>query len=45
MSARHLHQLAARADAHAAWVAGWWSGKVVGFVLGMGVAVLLGWLK
>lgn len=29
----------------AAWTAGWWNGKVVGFVLGMATAVLLGWLR
>ncbi len=29
----------------AAWTAGWWHGKVVGICLGMGAAVLLGWLK
>lgn len=33
------------ADAHAAWAAGWWSGKVTGFVLGLGAAVLMGWLR
>lgn len=45
MSARHLNQLAARADADAAWLVGWWQGKVVGFVLGMALAVLMGWAK
>ena len=45
MTARKLRQLAGRAEAHAAWVAGWWSGKVVGVVLGMALAVLMGWVK
>ena len=45
MSARHLNQLAAQAEAKAAWVAGWWHGKVIGFVLGLAAAVLLGWAK
>lgn len=45
MNARHLNQLAARAEAKAAWVAGWWSGKLVGIVLGLAAAVLLGWLR
>lgn len=29
----------------AAFRSGWWNGKVVGFVLGMATAVLLGWLR
>ena len=29
----------------AAFRTGWWNGKVVGFVLGMATAVLLGWLR
>lgn len=33
------------ADADAAWLAGWWQGKVVGIALGLGAAVLIGWLK
>lgn len=45
MNARHLDSLAARGNAHAAWVVGWWQGKLVGFVLGLGAAVLAGWLK
>lgn len=45
MSARKLDQLAARGNAHAAWLVGWWQGKVVGFVLGLAAAVLLGLLK
>ncbi len=32
-------------DADAAWLTGWWSGKVIGFALGLATAVLLGWLK
>lgn len=34
-----------RTDADAAWLVGWWSGKVTGFALGLAAAVLLGWLK
>ena len=45
MNARKLDQLAARGNADAAWVVGWWQGKLVGFVLGFAVAVLLGWLR
>ena len=29
----------------AAFRSGWWNGMVVGFVLGMATAVLLGWLR
>lgn len=29
-------------EANAAWVTGWWAGKVTGFVLGFAAAVLLG---
>ena len=32
-------------EAKAAWTAGWWHGQIIGFVLGLGAAVLLGWLK
>lgn len=32
-------------EAQAAWTAGWWQGKVVGFALGMAAAVLAGWLR
>lgn len=32
-------------DSDAAWVAGWWQGTVTGFMLGLGAAVLLGWLR
>lgn len=32
-------------EVKAAWTAGWWHGQVIGFVLGMAAAVLLGWLK
>ena len=35
----------ADADAKAAWVAGWWSGKVTGFALGLAAAVLIGVLR
>ena len=45
MSARQFNHLATQAEAKAAWVAGWWSGKVVGIVLGMALAVLMGWAK
>lgn len=45
MNARHLDKLAARGDANAAWLVGWWQGKLVGFVLGLAAAVLAGWLK
>lgn len=40
----HLPGLQAT-NADAAWRAGWWSGKVTGFMLGLGAAVLIGWLK
>ena len=33
------------AEAKAAWVTGWWAGKVTGFVLGLGAAVLIGVLR
>lgn len=39
----HLPNL--RTDADAAWLTGWWSGKVTGFLLGLAAAVLIGWLK
>lgn len=29
----------------AAFRAGWWNGKVIGFALGLGTAVLMGWLR
>ena len=45
MNARQFNHLAAQAEAKAARVAGWWSGKVVGIVLGMALAVLMGWAK
>lgn len=32
-------------DANAAWLAGWWSGKVTGFALGLAAAVLIGVLR
>ena len=32
-------------EAKAAFASGWWHGKVVGFCLGLGAAVLLGWLR
>lgn len=32
-------------EADAAWNAGWWHGKVIGFFLGLATAVLLGWLR
>ena len=32
-------------ETQAAWTSGWWHGKVIGYVLGLGTAVLLGWLK
>lgn len=32
-------------DADAAWLVGWWQGKVVGVALGLAAAVLLGWLR
>ena len=44
MNARQFNHLAAQAEAKAAWVAGWRS-KVVGIVLGMALAVLMGWAK
>ena len=45
MNARQTDNMAAQAEAKAAWVAGWWSGKVVGIVLGMAPTVLMGWAK
>ena len=45
MNARQIDKLAARGNADAAWLVGWWQGKVVGFVLGLGTAVLLGWVQ
>ena len=49
MSARQTDNMAARGNADAAWLVGWWQGKVVGkvvgIVLGMALAVLLGWAK
>ena len=35
----------ADAEAKAAWVTGWWAGKVTGFVLGLAAAVLIGVLR
>ncbi|CAN7407810.1 hypothetical protein LJR074_002575 [Acidovorax sp. LjRoot74] len=32
-------------NADAAWTVGWWQGTVTGFMLGLGAAVLLGWLR
>lgn len=32
-------------EAHAAWLTGWWQGKVVGICLGMGLAVLIGLVR
>ena len=45
MSARQTDNMAARGNADAAWLVGRWQGKVVGIVLGMALAVLLGWVK
>ena len=45
MNARQTDNMAARGNADAAWLVGWWQGKVVGFVLGLAAAVLLGWLR
>ena len=45
MNARQTDNMAARGNADAAWLVGWWQGKVVGFVLGLAAAVLLGLLK
>ena len=45
MNARQTDHMAAHGNADAAWLVGWWQGKVVGFVLGLGVAVLLGWVQ
>ena len=33
------------ADTKAAWLTGWWAGKVTGFVLGLAAAVLIGVLR
>ena len=45
MNARQIDKLAARGNADAAWLVGWWQGKVIGFALGMATAVLFGWLR
>jgi len=45
MNARQIDKGAAQGDTNAAWLVGWWQGKVVGFVLGLAAAVLLGWLR
>ena len=48
MTPHRLHKPAAlprMREAQAAWTAGWWQGKVTGFVLGLAAAVLLGWLR
>ncbi len=48
MSAGPLHKptpLPQSQEAQAAWTAGWWQGKVIGFALGMATAVLVGWLR
>lgn len=45
MNARQLDKLASQGNADAAWLVGWWQGKLVGFVLGLAIAVLAGWLK
>ena len=48
MSAGPLHKptpLPQSQEAQAAWTAGWWQGKVIGFALGMATAVLFGWLR
>ena len=42
MNASQIDKRAAQGDTNAAWLVGWWQGKVVGFVLGLGAAVLLG---
>ncbi len=45
MNASQIDKRAAQGDTNAAWLVGWWQGKVVGFVLGLGTAVLLGWVQ
>lgn len=45
MSARQTDNMAARGNTDAAWLVGWWQGKVVGIVLGMALAVLIGQAK
>ena len=45
MNARQIDKRAAQGDTNAAWLVGWWQGKVVGIVLGMALAVLMGWAK
>ena len=42
MNARQIDKRAAQGDTNAAWLVGWWQGKVVGFVLGLGAAGVLG---
>ena len=45
MNAHQTDNMAARGNADAAWLVGWWQGKVVGIVLGVALAVLMGWAK
>lgn len=49
MNRQQLHTAAPPPSMHdetrAAFTAGWWNGKLVGFVLGLATAVLLGWLR
>ena len=45
MNASQIDKRAAQGDTNAVWLVGWWQGKVVGFVLGLGAAVLLGWVQ